>query len=135
MADLFVDTGIWLAALDRKDGLHAHARDLLDRERRHRAVVSEFVFAETVTLLRWRLGPEAAALFGRGFLNGNAGEIVACTRADLTAGLALIAQYDDQRLSLADATSFVLVRRLGIQRVASFDSHFRIVLAEREILS
>ena len=36
----------------------------------------------------------------------------------------LLEQYDDQAFSYVDATSFVAMRRLGIQEALTFDRHF-----------
>lgn len=133
--DIFVDTGVWVAGLDAHDGFHARARGLRAVLEGSRLVTSDLVLSEAVTLLR-RAGDAAAVVrFGRGLMDETLGSVEFCTRTDIAAGLALIERYDDQKLSLTDATSFVLVRRLGIKRVASFDKHFRIVLADREILS
>jgi uncharacterized protein len=39
--------------------------------------------------------------------------------------MALLRQHRDKAFSFCDAVSFVLMRRLGIRRVASFDHHFK----------
>ena len=49
-------------------------------------------------------------------------------------GLVLVGKYPEQKLSLADAVSVGVVRRLDVERVASFDRHFRIILTERPVL-
>ena len=51
--------------------------------------------------------------------------LVRVTEADEEAALDLIARYRDKDFSLTDATSFVVMERLSLQHVLSFDSDFR----------
>ena len=37
-------------------------------------------------------------------------------------------------MSAADATSVAIIRRLDLEKVASFDRHFRIIITEREVV-
>jgi predicted nucleic acid-binding protein len=46
--------------------------------------------------------------------------------ADLEAAWQIGAAYPDQDFSLVDRTSLAIMRRLGIERAASFDEHFAI---------
>ena len=46
--------------------------------------------------------------------------------ADLDAAWAIGQDYLDQDFSIVDRTSFAVMERLGITRVASFDHHFAI---------
>lgn len=41
------------------------------------------------------------------------------------AALDLLTQHNDKQYSFCDAASFVVMRRLGLNRAASFDKHFR----------
>jgi len=46
--------------------------------------------------------------------------------ADLEAAWQIGASYRDQDFSIVDRTSFAVMRRLGIERAASFDDHFAV---------
>ena len=59
----FVDTSAWFAYANRSDPEHRAVRDAL-RGAAGRLVTSSFVFDETVTLCRYRLGHAAAADVG-----------------------------------------------------------------------
>jgi len=48
------------------------------------------------------------------------------TTADMEAAWAIGEAFPDQDFSLVDRTSFAVIERLGITRVASFDSHFAV---------
>lgn len=43
-------------------------------------------------------------------------------------------KYHEQKLSLADAVSIAVIRRMDIEKVASFDRHFRIILTQCEVI-
>jgi predicted nucleic acid-binding protein len=131
---LYVDTGIWLALLDKADPLHARARSLIDAHRTFAFISTDLVLSETITLLRRELGPEIAASFGRDFMDGKIGQLVRCEPSDWAVGFDIIERFREQKLSTADATSAAIVRRMDIKKVASFDKHFQIMLQDREII-
>lgn len=45
---------------------------------------------------------------------------------DREAAWAIGLRYDDQRFSLVDRVSFAVMERLGLRRVAAFDSDFAV---------
>lgn len=47
------------------------------------------------------------------------------TDADHRAAIQLLRQHADKSYPFCDAISFVVMRRLGVKRVAAFDDHFR----------
>lgn len=134
MASVFVDTGVWLALLDVKDALHERSRALMSGMRGDRPVCTDLVLCETVTLLRREAGPARAAEFARDVLDGKAATLVRCEWEDWREAIRIIERYPEQKVSVADATSMAVVRRLKIETVASFDKHFRIVLTERRVV-
>ena len=62
MSPLFVDTAGWMAAADAKDPLHSKCRAVRDDwlEAGGTLIVTNYVVDETLTLIRMRLGLEAA---------------------------------------------------------------------------
>lgn len=134
MRSLYVDTGVWLALIDTSDPHHARARSIFDSHRGFPLCGSDLVLSECVTLLARRFGADRAADFGSEFVEGREATLLRCEREDWIEGLALIRKFPEQRLSFADATSFAIVRRFDIEKAASFDKHFRIVLPEREVI-
>lgn len=125
----FVDTSAWYAATDVDDNRHEQAttwiRNLIGR--RYPLVTSNHVAGETYTLLRARLGAIAAREFLRRLRRSGGVQRVFIPEAWEDAAEDLLAQYDDQDFSYVDATSFVAMRRLGLQEALSFDHHFRIL--------
>ena len=120
---LFVDTSAWYAGADRSDRSHTRAKGVLAVE--ETLVTTDHVLIETWLLLRHRLGRSAAERFWDGLRNGVA-EIEAVTAADLALAWAAGEAFPDQDFSIVDRTSFAVMQRLGLRRVASFDDDFAV---------
>lgn len=120
---LFVDTSVWYAAADADDAGNGRAKDILTAG--ERLVTTDHVLLETWVLLRWRLHRDAAETFWRG-LRGGVASLEAVGDADLEAAWTIGRDFPDQDFSVADRTSFAVMRRLGIERAAAFDEHFAV---------
>ncbi len=122
MRRVFVDTSAWYAFVNRKDPDHAavahalHARDV-------RFVTSTFVFDETITLCR-RLGHGVARTAGDTLRNPAAVDLVRITGPDEDAAWKLHGERPDKVYSFTDCTSFVLMKRLGIDTAVALDDDF-----------
>jgi predicted nucleic acid-binding protein len=77
---------------------------------------------ETWSLLRNRVHRQAAERFWEELRNGTA-TIEPVGTADLEAAWQIGLSYRDQDFSLVNRTSFAVMRRLGMDRAASFDEH------------
>ena len=120
---LFVDTSIWYAPADSSDRSNALAKAILKSD--EALVTSDHVLVETWTLLRHRLRPRAAERFWDGLRSG-IGSIEPVGLADLEAAWNIGRSWPDQDFSIVDRTSFAVMLRLGIDRVASLDEHFAV---------
>jgi len=120
---LFVDTSIWYAAADSSDRSNARSKTILKSG--ERLVTSDHVLVETWTLLQHKLGRKAAERFWEGLRSGIA-LIEAVTLADLEVAWDVGVSWRDQDFSVVDRTSFAVMRRLGIDNVASLDAHFAV---------
>lgn len=120
---LFVDTSIWYAAADSSDRSIARAKAILKSG--EALVTSDHILVETWTLLHHRLQREAAERFWDGLRSGVA-FIEAVGLADFEAAWDIGLSWRDQDFSIVDRTSFAVMRRLGIDRVASLDQHFAV---------
>jgi uncharacterized protein len=80
---------------------------------------------ETWLLLRRRLHRHAAEQFWEGLRRGVA-VIEPVSAADLEGAWAIGQAFPDQDFSLIDRTSFAVMERLGLHRVASFDDDFAV---------
>ena len=120
---LFVDTGAWFAFLNRSDPDHGAVASLLNG-RDVRLVTSNYVFDETVTLTRVRLGHAAATRIGAVLLDPRNVDLTRVSAADEVAAWDLFRGREDKGYSFTDCTSFVLLRRLGLDTAAALDRHF-----------
>jgi predicted nucleic acid-binding protein len=120
---LFVDTSIWYAAADSSDRSNAAAKAILKSG--EPLVTSDHVLVETWTLLHHRLGTKAAERFWDALRSGIA-TMEPVKLGDLEVAWEIGLAWRDQDFSIVDRTSFAVLRRLGIDRVASLDEHFAI---------
>ncbi len=127
---VFVDTSAWYAAADRSDSSHDRAKTILSRG--EQLVTTDHILVETWLLLRHRLGRTAAERFWDGLRAGVA-SIEMVIMADLEAAWAIGQIFPDQDFSMVDRTSFAVMQRLGIQRVATFDNDFAIFRYGRDL--
>jgi hypothetical protein len=123
MKRTFVDTGAWFAYTNRRDPDHRGVkRAFADLD--GRLVTSSYVFDETVTLCRYRLGHKFAVSVGRALLDPDVVDLVRITTDDERRAWELFESRADQEYSFTDCTSFALMRRLGIDTALAVDSDF-----------
>ena len=126
MNRIFVDTGAWYALVDNRDPAHTRASSFLSQNTIP-LVTSNFVFDETVTLIRKKLGWQTAFDFGQRLRSSKWLEFVPVIDTDEQKAWTLFSRYHDQDFSYTDCTSFAQMQRLHISTVFSFDHHFRIM--------
>ena len=120
---LFVDTSAWYAAADAGDASNARAKAVLSAG--ERLVTTDHVLVETWLLIHHRLGASAAFRSWEA-LRGGVASIEVVTAADLEAAWAIGLAFPDQDFSIVDRTSFAVMERLGLSRVAGFDNDFAV---------
>ena len=120
---LFVDTSVWFAAANVRDGRNAHAKALLSEA--DNLLLTDHVLIECWRLLNSRVHRQAAENFWRGIRRGIA-TMEKVNLADLETAWAIGEAFPDQDFSIVDRTSFAVMERLGITRVATFDHHFAV---------
>ncbi|MGD0838601.1 MAG: PIN domain-containing protein [Polyangia bacterium] len=124
---VFVDTGAWIALALTRDPWHERARaaweDLLDKGAR--LATSVPVAIETFTFLD-RNTTRDVALAWKTSLDRLAARmhLLECESHDLERAWAYFAKPELHKLSLVDATSFVLMARAKIRLAFAFDHHF-----------
>ena len=125
MSSAFVDTSGVIALLVTSDIEHPRACaawELLVDEPAA-LVTNSYVLCETYALLQRRYGIERATSFRRSF--EPLLEIVWIERELHDAAIALLEARTPGGISLVDASAFVTMSRLGIDRVFGFDRHFQ----------
>ncbi|MBW8348452.1 PIN domain-containing protein [Bacillus sp. IITD106] len=125
---LFIDTGAWIALIERKDQFHARATNFLKSlDSSVKRVSSSYVIAETYTWFRYRVGFSYAKQFleimERSQQNGTI-KIILGDQDTLQLAEQLLKDFPDQKLSYVDAVSMAIMKIEQIDKVFGFDHHF-----------
>jgi uncharacterized protein len=122
---VFTDASFWIGLRDPRDQFNARAARLAHYllEQRCHLVLTPLVFAEVHAQFSRALRKKAQVL--RDCWSNPIVRIEQATRADQEQAIEILQQHDDKSYSFCDAVSFVIMMRLGIQRVVTFDDHFR----------
>lgn len=122
---VFIDTGGYFALASSKDSNHSIAIAIMNAliSNHFRLYTSNFILAELHALLLSRIN-RRTALETLTAIDNSDTTIIRVTEADEQRARQIIAQYDDKNFSLADATCFSIMGRLGITQAVSFDGNF-----------
>ena len=118
-----MDSSAFYAAADRGDRQNARAKQVLSAEKP--LVTSDHVLIESWLLLRGRRDRSTADRFWSSLRAGMA-TIEVVGSADLEVAWQIGERFGDQDFSIVDRTSFAIMERLGIERVATFDDDFAV---------
>jgi len=134
MKRLFVDTAGWMAMADGKDPLHTSSLAARDQwlEQGGLLSISNYVVDETLTLIRIRLGMNAAERWWEVVSQSPRCRTEWITPDRKEKAIRWFFKWQDQSFSFTDCTSFVVMRELGIEKVLTADRHF--ITAGFEIL-
>ncbi len=132
MNRVFADTSYWFSLAVRADINHDRTLALTRRLQTDGVLLylSVLIAAETHRLILHKLGIEAGRRFidqlslqvGRGFVI-----VLPVTWETTIEARQTMEKYDDQDITLTDATSAVLMRRNRIETVAGYDRHFEMM--------
>lgn len=127
MKALFVDTAGWMACADAADPAHARSRAARDAALKagHGLITTDFVVDETLTLIRFRLGLDAARAWWQQVDGSSRLRWERIDAARFEKAQALFFQYQDKDFSFTDCTSFVVMRELRLTHAMTTDRHFR----------
>jgi predicted nucleic acid-binding protein len=121
---IFVDTSAWFARLVTDDPNHQAALEW-SVSNRERLITTDYVIDETLTLLRVRGQHRSAIVFGEAMFEAPIATIHYVTPDEIREAWRVFRDYRDKAWSFTDATSKVVMERLGIRQAAAFDEHFR----------
>ena len=121
---VFVDSSAFYAILDANDENHVSAKELWAYlvEGRTKLVTSNYVLAETIALVRHRLGMQAVRTLQEDML-----PVVQVEWVDEVlhrAGVAAVLAAARRGLSFLDCVSFEVMREMGMRTAFAFDHHF-----------
>jgi len=119
---VFLDTGIFIAFLDRSDRWHPEARALFSSPPRSWAT-SLLVVAEAHGWFLHRMGEEAARRFHELIADMQGLQLLETTRSDHQATLGVLDRLRGAKLTYVDAASLALLEKRRITTVWSTDRH------------
>ena len=124
---IFVDTSAWLALADSHDRDHTAARELgpaIARGRFGKQITTNYVLAETLTIVRRRLGLPTALRFAGTLEESQEVQVFWIEPVHHHEAVSLMGSHADKDWSLTDCTSFVVMRALGVTHAFAFDHDF-----------
>lgn len=124
---IFVDTSAWLALADDNDRDHLRAREFgkrLGRGEFGKQVTTNYVLAETVTIVRCRLGLSTAIRLSKALEESGEVRVLWIEPVHHREAMELMASHTDKKWSVTDCASFVVMRALEIRAAFTFDSDF-----------
>jgi predicted nucleic acid-binding protein len=120
---LFADSSALYALFDASDTQHERAVPILTSG--EPVTTSDHVLVESWLLVHVRLGQRLADRFWQGIREGGVA-VEPVTHADLEVAWRIGEDFPDQGFSIVDRTSFAVMQRLGVYRVAAFDNDFAV---------
>lgn len=127
MKRLFVDTSGWMSLADESDPIHGDCMMVRDKwlEQGGILVTSDYVMDETLTLIRMRMGIDAAERWWEQVDESPRvrWEWINTERAEKAR--AWFFKWRDKSFSFTDCTSFTIMRELHIKKVLTGDRHFK----------
>ncbi len=130
---IFIDTGIFVAARNKRDINHERAVELLRMVIKGRfgaAYTSDYIFDEAVTVALIRTGRTDIAIdIGKFILSSKKIRMIVVDKYIFRRAWSIFIKHRDKRLSFTDATSIAIIQTYKIDYIMSFDSHFDGIIA------
>lgn len=125
MRRVFADTSAFIAAWDPRDQEHERAVQTIHAlaASRTRLVTTNFILDESLTW--FRKNADAREQVGRAILESAFVDFVRLEAIDEHRAWEMCLKRRDQAFSFTDLTSFVLMERLRLREVFTFDDDFR----------
>ena len=122
---VFLDASFWIAYRDTREAGYAAAQQKVRHLFQSRAlfVTTVPVFCESHAY--FARNPRRRRTVLNDFWRNPVVQIEDTAHADQMAALELLEKHRDKSYSFCDALTFVVMQRLGLTRVATFDDHFR----------
>lgn len=124
---IFVDSSAWLALADVRDANHSKAISChrqLARGSMGRLITTDYVWDETLTLLRRHVGFDLARTFYDEVTKGESVQPVWVSPEHFAEARAIFFRYRDKAWSFTDCTSFAVMRALSIEDAFTLDRDF-----------
>ncbi|MFW5971887.1 MAG: type II toxin-antitoxin system VapC family toxin [Bacillota bacterium] len=129
---VFVDTGAWIACMDKGDVYHNSAVSYLNEIRKKNIplITSNYVIDETLTWLNYHNLHKKALTAMELWKEAEQDKLLKIYWIDdgiSKKAWEIYCNFSDQKLSFTDCTSFAICKELGVQKVFGFDKHFNVL--------
>lgn len=124
---IFIDTGAFIARYMKYDQYHQRAMKKWGSILKSPDLyTSNHVIDETITFLLRRTDPDFAVEKAEILLSTDVIHTLRSDQEDEQEALEILKRYKDQKLSFTDCITSALMKRYKIDRIFTFDSHFRL---------
>ena len=124
MSEVFADAGYWIAMLDARDRLHERATAAAEMIGDRRIVTTQMVLTEVLDNVTGGHRRRRAWELLQRLDNSPDVEIIPQTDAQFRAAVERYAARSDQRWSLTDCASFLVMEQRGILDALAYDRDF-----------
>ncbi len=126
---IFVDTSAWLALYDKKDQNHKTAKEAAKylKNKKIPLITTDYIFDETVTIIRMKVGHKEAVNFGNFLLRSKVVNIIEVNKMFKKRAWDIFVKYKDHRFSYTDCTSFAVMQQMKIDKVFGYDKDFEVL--------
>ena len=123
------------ALADEDDRYHSVATPVYTElvQTKAQLFTSNFILSETYTLIRFKVGHQAAIEFMKP-LDQTGIKILRVSEAIEQTAKAIFRRYDDKDFSFVDCTSFALIDHHRLDYAFAFDAHFRQYRFKRNVI-
>jgi len=132
MNKVFVDTGGWLACMNKKDEHHIEAKEYFIQLKKDNVPLftSDYVISETLTWLNYNNYHDIAIKTMSLWKEAEQLDLLSVYWVDRNISeeaSEIFRRFFNQKLSFTDCTSFAICKKLNIKKIFGFDKHFNIL--------
>lgn len=123
---VFIDASGWIAIANKRDHHHLTAVRLYKQllQQGFRLITSTWTAYEALSLIKTRLGLDAALKLWEILNNRNIVSLIKVSAKIEAEGLKMFFGYTDKKWGITDCTSIALMLLLGCRQAVAFDEHF-----------
>ena len=136
--NIFIDANVFIALLNRQDGLHERASALWDEleNKGYDLVTSNFVISEVITVLSMRAGKQVALLFANMVYHKTAVlRILRVNEETELRAVSYLKSLKSKNVSFCDCATLAVLDLFNIDNLATFDKDFKLQNSSFKIIN
>ena len=119
----FIDSSFFFALVDKRNLAHETSKELFQKLP-SAYITSNYIFAESLSLMTKRLGKEVGILFAKSLQSSGQIDIISADAKQEHRALKMYEEYLDKDFDYIDSVSFTVCKDFSIRKVLTFDHHF-----------